>query len=113
MKKVYVLKGLDCPYCAAEIEEEVGKHTRRIVIQNIVIALGIKGIFLILGAFGIAGMWEAVFANVGVALIAVLNAMRILKNDKISVFLPCRVLRTENKYDILLPILRERKEEMR
>lgn len=64
---------------AAEIEEEVGKHTRRIVIQNIVIALGIKGIFLILGAFGIAGMWEAVFTNVGVALIAVLNAMRILK----------------------------------
>ncbi len=57
----------------------VAKSTKRIVVQNIVIALGIKGIFLILGAFGIAGMWEAVFGDVGVALIAVLNAMRILK----------------------------------
>ena len=57
----------------------VARSTKRIVIQNIVIALGIKGIFLILGAFGIAGMWEAVFGDVGVALIAVLNAMRILK----------------------------------
>ena len=55
------------------------KKTRRIVVQNIVLALGIKGIFLILGAFGMAGMWEAVFADVGVALIAVCNAMRILK----------------------------------
>lgn len=57
----------------------IAKSTKRIVVQNIIIALGIKGIFLILGAFGIAGMWEAVFGDVGVALIAVLNAMRILK----------------------------------
>lgn len=57
----------------------IAKHTKRIVIQNIIIALGIKGIFLILGAFGIAGMWEAVFSDVGVALIAVLNAMRIIR----------------------------------
>jgi len=58
---------------------EVARATRRIVTQNIVIALGIKGIFLVLGALGLAGMWEAVFGDVGVALIAVFNAMRILK----------------------------------
>ena len=58
---------------------EVAKATKRIVIQNIVIALAVKGIFLVLGAFGIAGMWEAVFGDVGVAIIAVLNAMRIMK----------------------------------
>lgn len=58
---------------------EVAKATKRIVIQNIVIALSIKGVFLVLGAFGIAGMWEAVFGDVGVAMIAVLNAMRIMK----------------------------------
>lgn len=58
---------------------EIARATKRIVLQNIVIALGIKGIFLILGAFGYAGMWEAVFGDVGVALIAVFNAMRILK----------------------------------
>ena len=43
------------------------------------IALAVKGLFLVLGAFGIAGMWEAVFGDVGVALIAVMNAMRIAK----------------------------------
>ncbi|MBQ7975570.1 MAG: cadmium-translocating P-type ATPase, partial [Clostridia bacterium] len=58
---------------------KVAKATKRIVIQNIVIALTIKSIFLVLGAFGIAGMWEAVFGDVGVAMIAVLNAMRIMK----------------------------------
>ena len=58
---------------------EVAKATKRIVTQNIVIALAIKGVFLVLGAFGIAGMWEAVFGDVGVAMIAVLNAMRIMK----------------------------------
>jgi len=57
----------------------VAKATRRIVVENIVIALSIKGIFLVLGAMGLAGMWEAVFGDVGVALIAVFNAMRILK----------------------------------
>ena len=45
---------------------EVAKATKQIVMQNIVIALGIKSVFLILGALGIAGMWEAVFGDVGV-----------------------------------------------
>ena len=58
---------------------KIAGETRRIVIQNIVFALGIKGIFLVLGALGMVGMWLAVFADVGVALLAVLNAMRILK----------------------------------
>ena len=58
---------------------DVAKATKQIVMQNIVIALGIKSVFLILGALGIAGMWEAVFGDVGVTIIAVLNAMRILK----------------------------------
>ena len=57
----------------------LAKETRRIVVQNIVFALGIKGVFLVLGALGLVGMWLAVFADVGVALLAVLNAMRILK----------------------------------
>ena len=58
---------------------DVAKATKRIVMQNIVIALGIKSVFLVLGALGMAGMWEAVFGDVGVTIIAVLNAMRILK----------------------------------
>lgn len=58
---------------------EIARATRRIVVQNIVISLTIKGVFLVLGAFGIAGMWEAVFGDVGVALIAVFNSMRMLK----------------------------------
>ena len=57
----------------------VAKETRRIVVQNIVIALTVKGAFLVLGAFGLVGMWLAVFGDVGIALIAVCNAMRILK----------------------------------
>ena len=57
----------------------VAKETRKIVVQNIVFALSIKGIFLVLGACGLVGMWLAVFGDVGVALLAVLNAMRILK----------------------------------
>jgi Cd2+/Zn2+-exporting ATPase len=57
----------------------VAKKTRLIVWQNIIFALGVKGMFLGLGAFGIAGMGEAVFADVGVALIAIVNAMRVLK----------------------------------
>jgi Cd2+/Zn2+-exporting ATPase len=57
----------------------IAKYTKSIVIQNIIISLSVKGIFLVLGAFGIAGMWEAVFSDVGVALIAVLNSMRVLK----------------------------------
>lgn len=57
----------------------VSKRTKKIVTQNIVIVLLIKALFLILGAFGIAGMWEAVFGDVGVMIIAVINSMRILK----------------------------------
>ncbi len=58
---------------------EVARATKRIVIQNIVFSLVVKNLFLILGALGIAGMWEAVFADVGVTIIAVLNAMRIMR----------------------------------
>ena len=58
---------------------KVAKRTKRIVTQNIVFALGIKFLFLVLGAFGIAGMWEAVFGDVGVMILAVLNSMRMLK----------------------------------
>jgi Cd2+/Zn2+-exporting ATPase len=55
----------------------IGKQTKRIVWQNIALAFGVKAIVLILGAGGLATMWEAVFADVGVALLAILNAMRI------------------------------------
>ncbi len=55
----------------------IGKQTRRIVWQNITLAFGVKAMVLILGAGGIATMWEAVFADVGVALLAILNAVRI------------------------------------
>lgn len=57
---------------------KISRKTMRIVKQNIIFALGIKAIVLILGAFGIASMWLAVFADVGVALIAILNAIRCL-----------------------------------
>ncbi|WHX47021.1 heavy metal translocating P-type ATPase [Paenibacillus woosongensis] len=57
----------------------IAKRTRRIVWQNILFALLVKAVFLLLGAFGIATMWEAVFSDVGVTLLAVLNAMRVLK----------------------------------
>lgn len=57
----------------------IASKTRKIVIQNIVFALGIKFAVMILGAFGHANMWEAVFADVGVSVIAILNAMRTLK----------------------------------
>ncbi|WP_454052482.1 heavy metal translocating P-type ATPase [Clostridium sp. Marseille-Q7071] len=58
---------------------KISKRTRKIVIQNIVFALGVKALVLILGAFGIATMWEAVFADVGVSVLAILNAMRIMR----------------------------------
>lgn len=58
---------------------KIGRNTKRIVLQNIILALGFKLIVLVLGAFGIATMWEAVFADVGVALIAILNSIRALK----------------------------------
>ena len=59
---------------------EIAKKTRRIVWQNIFFALGVKFIFILLGIAGIASMWEAVFGDMGVALIAVFNAMRVLRN---------------------------------
>ncbi|MFO7143499.1 heavy metal translocating P-type ATPase, partial [Arthrospira sp. PCC 8006] len=55
----------------------IGRKTRRIVWQNIGLAMGIKGFFIILGIFGLATIWSAVFADVGVALLAILNATRI------------------------------------
>jgi Cd2+/Zn2+-exporting ATPase len=57
----------------------IARRTKRIVWQNIIFALGTKGLFLLLGTLGLAGMWEAVFADVGVALIAILNAMRVMR----------------------------------
>lgn len=56
---------------------KIGRETKKIVIQNIILAMGVKIIVLFLGAEGIANMWEAVFADVGVALLAILNAVRI------------------------------------
>ncbi|MFA7686244.1 MAG: heavy metal translocating P-type ATPase [Moheibacter sp.] len=56
---------------------KIGRKTKQIVIQNIALAFGVKVIVLILGAGGLATMWEAVFADVGVALLAILNAVRI------------------------------------
>src|SRR5690606_5391745 len=56
---------------------KIGKATRRIVWQNITMAFVVKIAVLVLGAGGLAGMWEAVFADVGVALLAILNAVRI------------------------------------
>ena len=62
----------------------IARATRAIVIQNIVFALGVKLLIMLLGAFGIASMWEAVFADVGVSLIAILNAIRIMFYKKSS-----------------------------
>jgi len=58
---------------------KIGRSTRRIVWQNIGLAFGVKIMVLILGAGGLATMWEAVFADVGVALLAILNAVRLQK----------------------------------
>ena len=58
---------------------KISKRTKMIVWQNIIFALGVKVFVLLLGAFGLATMWEAVFADVGVALIAVLNAMQVMR----------------------------------
>ena len=56
----------------------ISRRTMSIVKQNITFALGVKAIVLLMGAFGMANMWEAVFADVGVSVIAILNAMRAL-----------------------------------
>jgi len=58
---------------------QIARKTRKIVWQNIGFALAIKGVFIGLGIFGIATMWEAVFADVGVALLAIFNATRVMK----------------------------------
>lgn len=57
---------------------KIARKTMRIVWQNIVFALAVKGVVLILGALGIAGMWLAIFADVGVTVLAILNAMRAM-----------------------------------
>ena len=57
----------------------ISRKCLRIVYENIVFALGIKGLCLVLGAMGIANMWAAIFADVGVMVIAVLNAIRALQ----------------------------------
>jgi Cd2+/Zn2+-exporting ATPase len=61
---------------------KIAKNTKKIVTQNIILALAIKLIVLVLGAFGIATMWAAVFADVGVSIIAILNSIRALKVEK-------------------------------
>ncbi|OBX23386.1 MULTISPECIES: heavy metal translocating P-type ATPase [Bizionia] len=58
---------------------KIGRSTRSIVYQNIALAFGVKAVVLVLGAGGLATMWEAVFADVGVALLAILNAVRLQK----------------------------------
>lgn len=61
----------------------ISRKTLRIVKENIVFALGIKALFLLLGALGFAGMWAAVFADVGVSIIAILNATRALRTKNL------------------------------
>lgn len=61
---------------------KIARKTLRIVQQNIIFALGVKGIVLVMGAFDVVTMWEAVFADVGVSVIAILNAMRALNSDQ-------------------------------
>ncbi|MDP3179810.1 MAG: HAD-IC family P-type ATPase, partial [Spirochaetaceae bacterium] len=55
---------------------KISKHTRAVVLQNIALALTVKGAFIVLGTMGVADMWEAVIADVGVTLLAVLNSLR-------------------------------------
>ena len=63
---------------------KVAKETRKIVWQNIVMALSVKGLFIVLGTFGVASMWEAVFADMGVALAATANATRTLGSTRFA-----------------------------
>ena len=57
----------------------IGKRTHRIVLQNIIFAIGVKVAVMLLGILGMANLWEAVFADSGVALLAVMNSMRVMK----------------------------------
>lgn len=68
----------DAPSKVAEAIQ-VARKTRKIVWQNIILAMTVKGIFIFLGTLGLATLWEAVFADVGVALLAIFNASRVLK----------------------------------
>ncbi|MDY2608276.1 MAG: HAD-IC family P-type ATPase, partial [Lachnospiraceae bacterium] len=61
---------------------KIARKTMRLVTENIVFAIGVKILVLVLAALGIANMWAAVFADVGVAVIAILNALRALKMPK-------------------------------
>ena len=61
---------------------KIARKTMRIVWENIIFALGVKAIILVLGALGIANMWLAVFGDVGVLIIAILNAMRCMRRLK-------------------------------
>jgi Cd2+/Zn2+-exporting ATPase len=61
---------------------KISRKTMRIVRQNIIFALGVKGLILLLGALGFANMWIAVFGDVGVMVIAILNAMRAMSKAK-------------------------------
>ncbi len=63
---------------------DIADKTRKLVWQNIVMALGVKVIFMVLGSLGLAGLWSAVFADVGVALLAVLNSLRILWDYRLA-----------------------------
>lgn len=64
------------------VGKKIAKKTNRIVKQNIIFALGVKLLVLVLGLFGKASMWQAVFADVGVSIIAIFNSIRALKVDK-------------------------------
>ena len=64
---------------------KIAQKTMLIVKQNIIFALGVKALFLLLGAFGFMTMWGAVFADVGVALLAVLNSLRSLRVENIQI----------------------------
>ena len=63
---------------------DIADRTRRLVWQNIVMALGVKVVFMVLGSLGLAGLWAAVFADVGVALLAVFNSLRILWDYRLA-----------------------------
>jgi Cd2+/Zn2+-exporting ATPase len=73
----------DAPSKIAEAIQ-VARKTHAIVVQNIVFALVVKGLFILLGVLGLATLWEAVFADVGVALAAIFNATRVLRLAKVE-----------------------------
>ena len=58
---------------------QISKKTRKIIMENLIFAIGTKVVILVLSTFGMAGMWQAIFADVGVALLTILNTLRILK----------------------------------